>query len=59
MGIRLVKNESVTQNAAVEMPEEVCLLHFQGVQSKKLIMPFEAFLEEDAGGDPQKAFVLP
>jgi len=61
-------NQAALAEEAGAQGQEVCLVHFQGPGSKKLILPFEAFLEEnttttttkpEGKGDQEGTFVLP
>jgi hypothetical protein len=68
MGIRppLPSTNQTTAATGEEEAQEVCMIHFQGPGSKKLIFPFELFLEggsgnagkEDGDGEREE-FVLP
>jgi hypothetical protein len=58
MGIRpssSTNQTTITTTTKGEEAQEVCMLHFQG-DSKKLIMPFDSFME---GTNGEKEFVLP
>lgn len=66
MGIRPSNGNGNGNGTQQHEPEPVGLLHFQGPQSKKLILPFDAFLEGGPGnvkkegeGKEEEEFVLP